>query len=66
MEFGTWDRELLLEPWRERLREAERERLLLPLRRPWRRRLAETLLRLAEALAPEVRRGNLELGAKEA
>lgn len=66
MEFGTWDRELLLEPWRERLREAERERLLLLLRRPWRRRLAEILLRLAEALAPEVRRGNLELGAKEA
>lgn len=48
MGLGHWDREALLERHRERLWEAERERLLLPLRPPWR-------VRLAQALAPEVR-----------
>ena len=50
-------------PWRdpgvgkrrdEELRvEAERERLLKPLRSPWRLRLARVLLRWAQRLAPE-------------
>ncbi|GLV47979.1 hypothetical protein TJA_11370 [Thermus sp. LT1-2-5] len=55
MGLGYWDREALLERYRERLREAERERLLLSRHRPWRVRLARALWRLAEALAPEVR-----------
>ncbi|GAA5335052.1 MULTISPECIES: hypothetical protein [Thermus] len=55
MGLGHWDREALLERYRERLWEAERERRLLPLRRPWRVRLAQALWRLAQALAPEER-----------
>lgn len=38
------------------LREAERERLLNPLRAPWRLRLARALLRWALRLAPEAKR----------
>ena len=45
-EAGRFRREALLE-------EAERERLLRPLRRGWRRRLARFLLALSAWLAPE-------------
>lgn len=37
----------------ELLLEAERERLLRPLRSPWRLRLARVLVRWAQRLAPE-------------
>lgn len=54
MEHPWADLEAAWEHHRRLLREAEEGRLLAPLRRPWRERLACALLLLAERLAPGV------------
>lgn len=52
--LGPWEyRELVRLHQKALLEEAERERLLRPLRRGWRRRLARFLLALSAWLAPE-------------